>query len=197
MFLFKAPQRADGRAIAVFLADHQRTELSRTCFRGMQGPLAGSFARYRNITELFHNPHVKAPFCDHIADVFRADDGRLIRTNHAYHETFQIDVGRPVGWSAYIPLSDCHATDLERRMLREQPAMWIRRDSHILAPTTKLVSFLCKFQAEYTPNHGLEWKVVIYRLAVGNQIADLRGAFPNLSEIALFHWSHQGQPISR
>lgn len=175
MFLFKLGQRVRSLDVAVFLADHQRRRLAHTCFRANAGPKAGNFAHWKNIDDVFHDPRVKSLFGEQVARIIEAQQAVIIDASHKHHESFTIDVGRAIGWSAAAP---AEAYD------PSQPA-----------PKTSQVTFLCQFRFEHTKRYGNEWKAIILHLTAGAYASDIRGNINDRSRLVLFPWSHPGEPL--
>lgn len=198
MFLFKMGQRVMERDIAVFIADHQRFKLAKTCFRANQTPKAGSFAHWATIEDLFHDRDVKSLFSEQVAQIFRAQKEYLDNGKNSHYVTFTIDLGHTIGWGAAAPLMEFEASELESRSLNgRHMALWVKPTSRRLAPPTNKLSFLCQFRFEHTDRFGSEWKAIIFRVATGAAICDMEGNVNGHARLAFFPWNHPGEPIRR
>lgn len=198
MFLFKPGQMVAEQSIAVFVADHQRRTLAKTCFRAHQEPKAGSFVRWATAEQLFHDQRVKALFSERVAQAILARKDRLSDPRNSAYESFTIDVGRPIGWSATAPIGDFEPSELELRTLKKRSLeMGVRPNCRRHAPLTNEVSFLCHLRAEYTKRYGNEWKAIIFNIATGAHVGDKQGNIADSSKLAFFSWNHPGEPLRR
>ncbi len=179
-------------------------ELRTLAFR--EGPLAGSFVRYRGIESLLTG----GADVD-VEQVVRRIADRIRRRGFGLFSV-EVDMLAPIGWATVTTPEDIRTRhpfigaswlgDLdnyteERPLGRGGARALFVTDPSILAPLTCKVTVLCDARRATHHSH-LSWIVYINIIRPGPKLGDLSRLDParlQCGDLLFFDWDHQGEPM--
>ncbi len=186
--------------VLILVPKHQAQRLQGKCFRvDANNPngkrrnlrLAGNFRTAQTFEQVYKQIAKKFNCCvfDAIHAQIKAEGERARQAS--FTESFEIEAGRPIGWSSTAPLKDFQPDQLiDFELNRGGWGKKVRFSAGVLAPLTATVTIICSIRYNQTVD---EWCVMVESLYPGKDIGELRGNISEAEGIAFFDFAHQGE----